>query len=174
MTGLEPETDRILEVAVIVTDFKFNELVIYEAAVSQSEETLSGMNEWVKEQDKKSGLSKKVREEGVAESKVIKDITALIKEQFDQPAVLAGNSIHQDRRFIRKWWPEVDQLLHYRMLDVSSFKVLMQGKYQLGFNKPEVHRALNDIRGSIEELKYYLSRLPKVLKKLETAQDDQG
>ncbi|HSW90953.1 MAG TPA: exonuclease domain-containing protein, partial [Candidatus Saccharimonadales bacterium] len=94
---------------------------------------------------------------GKPESIVVDELTDLIHDQFaSEPAVLAGNSIHQDRRFIRQWWPEVEALLHYRMFDVSSFKVWMQGKYGLEFEKKETHRALDDIDESIAELQYYL------------------
>ena len=73
--------------------------------------------------------------------------------------MLAGNSIHQDRRFIDHWWPQLAQRLHYRMLDVSAWKVVMEGKYGKKFAKPEDHRALEDIRGSIMELRYYLQKV---------------
>jgi oligoribonuclease len=72
---------------------------------------------------------------------------------------LAGNSIHNDRNFIKRWWPEVDELLHYRMLDVSSLKIIMQGKYGLSFEKNDAHRAYDDIQASIAELQYYLEWL---------------
>jgi oligoribonuclease len=86
--------------------------------------------------------------------------TAFIREHFgDEPAVLAGNSIHQDRRFIRQWWPQVEALLHYRMLDVSSWKMVMCGKYDVQFQKQEQHRAAADIRESITELEFYLQWL---------------
>lgn len=77
----------------------------------------------------------------------------------DGPVLLAGNSIHQDRKFIDRWWPKFSRRLHYRMLDVSAWKVVMEGKYKKKFAKPENHRALEDIRGSIEELRYYLSKV---------------
>jgi oligoribonuclease len=93
-------------------------------------------------------------------AEVEKDLCALIEAQFgDEPAVLAGNSIHNDRNFIKQWWPQLDLKLHYRMLDVSSLKILMQGKYGVEFEKKEVHRAFDDIQASIAELQYYLTRL---------------
>jgi oligoribonuclease len=69
---------------------------------------------------------------------------------------LAGNSIHNDRGFIKQWMPNLDLLLHYRMLDVSSWKLVMQSRYQVSFDKPEVHRAFDDIQASIAELDFYL------------------
>jgi oligoribonuclease (3'-5' exoribonuclease) len=98
---------------------------------------------------------------GVPEDAVETKLVELINTFFDphEPALLAGNSIHCDRGFIKHWWPRVEARLHYRMLDVSAWKVVMQGKYHLEFPKKESHRALDDIRESIDELKFYLSRL---------------
>lgn len=158
MTGLEPSTDRILEVAAIVTDFNFKELGRYESAVNQNISVLNAMNDWCKETHNASGLVKRVMT-APSEQKVAADFANFIKKHFTEPAVLAGNSIQQDRRFIRKWWPEVEALLHYRLMDVSSFKIIMQGKYELEFEKKESHRALDDIEESIAELKFYLKSL---------------
>ena len=74
---------------------------------------------------------------------------------------MGGNSIHQDRRFIRAEWKKLEKMLHYRMLDVSAWKVVMSAKFKRVFAKPENHRALDDIRGSIEELKFYLKKVKK-------------
>lgn len=155
MTGLDPDADRILEVAAIVTDFDFNELGRFESAVHQDVSVLNSMNDWCKETHNASGLVKRVMT-APSEQKVAADFAKFVKKHFSEPAVLAGNSIHQDRRFIRKWWPEVDALLHYRMLDVSSYKIIMQGKYDKEFTKTETHRALDDIEESIAELRFYL------------------
>lgn len=159
MTGLSPVKDRILEVAAIVTDFNFNELDSFEAVIFQPPQVLSNMNEWSRSQHSASGLLDRVQ---VApnEQHVVNDFVGFVRRNFGQePAILAGNSIHQDRRFIRQWWPDVEQLLHYRMLDVSSYKILMQNKYGIEFNKQENHRALGDIQESIDELKFYLNSL---------------
>lgn len=89
------------------------------------------------------------------------ELLAFINEHFDAdtPVLLAGNSIHQDRRFIVNEWPRLDAQLHYRMLDVTAWKVVFEGKFKKKFAKPEEHRALSDIRGSIMELKYYLEKV---------------
>lgn len=165
MTGLNPNKQRITEVGVIITDFELNELDTYEAVISWPESVLDGSDNWVKENHgDKDGLFDLIRKSEVSESKVIGDLVSLIERHFGGlPAVLAGNSIHQDRRFIRKWWPEVDSLLHYRMLDISSLKVYMFGKFDIEFKKQNDHRAIDDIRGSIEELQYYERKLKEVL-----------
>jgi oligoribonuclease len=162
MTGLDTSKHVILEVAAEVTDFDFKTLASYEAVISQPEEALKHMNEWVTTQHGLSGLIDRVRNEGREEDAVVHELVGFIKAEFgDEPAVLAGNSIHNDRNFIKKWWPEVDALLHYRMLDVSAFKVLMQGKYHYEYEKKDVHRAFDDIQASIAELQHYIEWFKK-------------
>jgi oligoribonuclease len=157
MTGLDSQNDVILEIAAEVTDFEFKTLASFEAVVNQPEEKLAAMNEWASNQHGLSGLTERVRSEGKPEHEVVQSFAAFIREQFGaEPAVLAGNSIHNDRNFIKRWWPEVEALLHYRMLDVSAWKVLMQAKYDVQFDKKDVHRAFDDIQASIAELQYYL------------------
>ncbi len=156
MTGLDPKIDKILEVATIVTDMDFNELGRYQSAVFQHSEVLNNMNEFCQNMHSRSGLVDRVKI-APAERQVVSELTEFISDHFgEESAILAGNSIHQDRRFIRQWWPQIDQLLHYRMLDVSSFKIIMQNKYDIDFTKAETHQALNDIEESIAELKFYL------------------
>ena len=162
MTGLDTEKDVILEVAVEVTDFDFKTLASYEAVVFQPPEVMANMNEWAMEQHASSGLVERIRKEGRAEKEVIHELVGFITAEFGtEPAILAGNSIHNDRNFIIRRWPEVDKLLHYRMLDVSSFKILMQAKYDVNFHKKDVHRAFDDIQASIAELQYYIGELQK-------------
>ena len=157
MTGLDADKHVIIEVAAEVTDFTFKTLASYEAVVNHPDEVLEAAHPWAKEQHAKSGLSERVRTQGRSESEVVHELMGFIRAQFgDEPAVLAGNSIHNDRIFIKKWWPEVDALLHYRMLDVSSWKIVMQGKYGVVFDKNEAHRAFDDIQASIAELQYYI------------------
>lgn len=157
MTGLDPQEHVIIEVAAEVTDFNFKTLASYEALVKQPEAKLSGMNEWAQKQHDASGLTERVRQEGKPERDVVHELVGFIQAQFgDEPAILAGNSIHNDRIFIRQWWPEVEAVLHYRMLDVSSWKIFMQGRYGVEFDKNDAHRAFDDIQASIAELQYYL------------------
>lgn len=157
MTGLDVRSDVIIEIAAEVTDFDFKTLASYEALVLQPEEKLTNMNEWAQAQHDSSGLTDRIRKEGKPEQDVVRELVDFIRTQFgDEPAILAGNSIHNDRNFIKQWWPEVDALLHYRMLDVSSWKIVMNTKYGVEFEKRETHRAFDDIQASIAELQYYL------------------
>jgi len=162
MTGLDPSKDVILEIAAEVTDFNFKTLASYEALVKHPDDILGGMNEWASQQHAASGLTERVRTQGRPEDEVKHELIGFITAQFgDEPAILAGNSIHNDRIFIKRWWPEVEALLHYRMLDVTSFKILMQGKYHYEYDKKDVHRAFDDIQASIAELQHYLEYMQK-------------
>ena len=106
-------------------------------------------------------LVKQNDEHGRSGRTIENELIAFLDKNFDAetPVLLAGNSIHMDRRFIINEWNRLDAKLNYRMLDVSAFKVVFEGKYKKKFSKPEAHRALEDIRGSIEELQYYLKRV---------------
>jgi oligoribonuclease len=160
MTGLDPEQDVILEVAAEITDFDFKTLASYQAIIQQSRDVvIDRMNKNLWWADYPENRDEFISKLDIAQpsQKVEQELVALIDQHFGQePAVLAGNSIHNDRNFIKHWWPAVDLKLHYRMLDVSSFKLLMQGKYGVAFEKQELHRAFDDIRASIAELEFYL------------------
>ncbi len=157
MTGLDPDNDVILEVAAEVTDLSFTTIASYEACVSQPDEILGRMNDWAMEHHSSSGLIDRIKRAGKPEAHVQHELIGFINAQFNgKPAILAGNSIHNDRDFIKRWWPDVDKLLHYRMVDVSSFKIIMQAKYDVIYDKKEVHRAFDDIQASIAELQFYL------------------
>ncbi len=159
MTGLSPQKDKIIEVACEVTDFEYKTLASYEAVIKHTNEVIDNMNPWSQTQHQKSGLIDRIKSEGREEKEVIHELVGFIKAQFgSEPAVLAGNSIHNDRGFITVHWPEVEALLHYRMLDVSSWKIVMQAR-GIEFAKKEVHRAFDDIQASIAELQYYLHAL---------------
>jgi len=163
MTGLDPEKDVILEVAAEVTDFNFKTLASYEAIVQQPKELvverMRKNNWWAEFPENRDEFVRKL-EHGKDPHEVEQDLVALLEEHFGtESAVLAGNSIHNDRNFIKRWWPALDLKLHYRMLDVSSLKVLMQAKYGVMYEKKEVHRAFDDIQASIAELQYYLEWL---------------
>jgi len=163
MTGLDYEKDVILEVAAEITDFDFKTLATYEAIVAQPQETVVDRmqkNIWWKDYPANRDEFVQKVATGKPSEQVEQELIALVQEHFgDQPAILAGNSIHNDRNFVKYWWPTLDLKLHYRMLDVTSLKIFMQGKYGLEFEKKEVHRAFDDIQASIAELQYYLEWL---------------
>ena len=160
MTGLDPTQDVILEVAAEVTDFDFKTLASYEAIVQQPGEVVVDRmqkNTWWADFPANRDEFVRKMDSGKASDQVEKELIELVATQFgDEPALLAGNSIHNDRNFIKQWWPRLDLKLHYRMLDVSAWKVLMQAKYGVQFEKKEVHRAFDDIQASIAELQHYL------------------
>jgi oligoribonuclease len=165
MTGLDPIEDRILEVAAIVTDWEFNEIATYEAVKTVGPSLIENRMQvskafW--------DANPTVRDALVAQNltgkngrTVENELLEFVTEHFpaDEPILLAGNSIHMDRKFIENEWSRLNERLHYRMLDVTSWKVVFEGKYRKKFAKPEAHRALSDIRGSIEELQYYLGKV---------------
>jgi oligoribonuclease len=100
-------------------------------------------------------------ESGEAANRVENELMSFVGKNFEDEklVLLAGNSIHQDRKFIEREWKKFEGRLHYRMLDVSAWKVVFDGKYKKKFSKPEAHRAMEDIQGSIEELRYYLKKI---------------
>lgn len=159
MTGLRPQVDRIIEVAAVATDWNFNELGTFESGVRQDLKLIDEF-EWLRAQPDLYKELRNLSANAPDEETVQEQFVAFIEKHVPsgEVALLAGNSIHQDRQFIRAWWPEVEKCLHYRMLDVSAWKVVMLGKYSLEFPKKESHRALDDIRESIAELKFYLDK----------------
>jgi oligoribonuclease len=160
MTGLDPVKDLILEVAAEVTDFSFKTVESYETCLKQKKDTVVNRmqaNIWWRDFPANRDEFINKLEDGKPPEQVENELIALVEKHFgDEPAVLAGNSIYNDRMFIKQWMPRLDLKLHYRMLDVSAWKVLMQGKYGVKFEKQEVHRAFDDIQASIAELQYYL------------------
>lgn len=163
MTGLDPVEDRILEVGAIVTDWDMKEIATYEAVkkVGPSLMKKRMVGEfWDEFSDVREALMAQ-NADGKNGRTVENELLAFIDEHIDTEGkvLLAGNSIHQDRRFIANEWTRLDARLHYRMLDVSAWKVVFEGKYKKKFAKPEAHRAIDDIRGSIEELQYYLKKV---------------
>ena len=160
MTGLDPLKDLILEVAAEITDFDLKTLESYEARISQKHETVAERmqkNIWWRDfpANRDDFLNK--LEEGKLQRDVEQELIALVNKHFgNEPAILAGNSIYNDKMFIKQLMPNFDLRLHYRMLDVSAWKVFMQGKHGVNFEKNNSHRAFDDIQASIAELQYYL------------------
>lgn len=160
MTGLDVENDMILEIAAEVTDFSYKTLSNYEAIIKQNHDrVVSRMQANIWWRDYPANRDEFIQKlpSGKELNVVEQEMIALVQKHFgEEPAVLAGNSIHNDRAFIKKWMPSLDLKLHYRMLDVSSWKIVMQSKYGVNFEKKEVHRAFDDIQASIAELQSYL------------------
>ena len=165
MTGLDPARDRIMEVAAIASDWDFREIASCEAVKSVGPHLVEkrmkvGKDFWDANLAARDALVQQNLEKGRSSRTIEDQLLEFIETHFDtqKPLLLAGNSIHQDRKFIENEWPRLNQKLHYRMLDVSAWKVVFEGKFKKRFAKPQTHRALEDIRGSIEELKYYLNK----------------
>jgi len=160
MTGLSPTDDVILEIGVEITDFDFKTLATYEARIQQDRQVVAERmqaNTWWRDfpENRDDFLDNLNKGKPLAQAE--KELVQLINEQFGSDlAILSGNSIYNDRMFIKHWMPVLDLQLHYRMLDVSAWKVLMQGKYGVVFEKNSQHRAFDDIQASIAELQHYL------------------
>jgi len=165
MTGLDPAVDSILEIAVIITGADLAPIAEYEAVIHQPDSTLLTMSAFVRDMHTKNGLIERVRKSRVSLDEACAKALALIKQYCPEgQGVLAGNSIHQDRRFLLKYMPEIEAWLHYRQVDVSSLKILAQAWYPdvPKFGKEDKdHTALADIRQSIAELKYYRAQVFK-------------
>lgn len=163
MTGLDPVEDRILEVGAIITDWDFKEVATYEAVKKVGPQLMKRRmvgkfwDEFSAVRDALIAQNAEGKNGRVVENELLAFVNEHIGEA--ETVLLAGNSIHQDRRFIVNEWPRLNDRLHYRMLDVTAWKVVFEAKYGKKFAKPEAHRALEDIRGSIEELKYYLKKV---------------
>ena len=160
MSGLLPDSDRILELAVVVTDANLN--VLGESPVlviHQSDTVLDGMDAWNKGAHGRSGLIEKVKSSTLTEDEAtLKMITFLKQYVPSGKSPMCGNSICQDRRFMARYMPDLEKYFHYRNLDVSTFKELARRwkpEIYSGFKKASKHEALADIYESIEELKYY-------------------
>ena len=159
MTGLSPEKDRILEVAAIATGWDFEPVATYTAVVKAPEKLMKERmvgEFWEKNSESRDALMAQ-NENGKDVREVEGELLELVKKYFGEEVILAGNSIHQDRKFIDREMPELASRLHYRMLDVSAWKVYFEGAKDKKFLKRDAHRALDDINGSIEELKWYLT-----------------
>lgn len=160
MTGLLPESDRILEIATVVTDAQLNILAEGPViAVHQSEERLAAMDEWNTKQHHQSGLVKRVLASSIREQEAERLTIEFLQNYVDKnDSPMCGNSICQDRRFLCNYMPDLAQFFHYRNLDVSSLKELVkrwQPKLLSGIIKNSKHLALEDIKDSIAELIYY-------------------
>lgn len=160
MTGLDPETDVVIEIATIVTDKDLN--ILEEGpviAIHQPDEVLDNMNEWCVVQHGKSGLTERVRQSSINEDQASDLTLEFLKKWIDEgKSPMCGNSICQDRRFMVKYMPKLEAYFHYRHIDVSTLKELARRwkpSILNGLTKGATHLALDDIRESIEECRYY-------------------
>lgn len=167
MTGLEPRTDVIIEIATIVTDSDLNVLAEGPTlAIHQPDVVLDAMDEWCTNQHGKSGLTQRVKDSKVTEAEAEQQTIEFLKQYVEAGASpMCGNSIGQDRRFLDKYMPELEAFFHYRNLDVSTLKELAKRwkpDVAAGVVKKGSHLAMDDIKDSIEELKHYREHFIKV------------
>jgi oligoribonuclease len=160
MTGLDPDTDVVIEIATIVTDAQLN--IIAEGpsiAVQQSAETMANMNEWCINQHGSSGLTQRVLVSAIDCAEAERQTLAFLKQHVPAGvSPICGNSVGQDRRFLVRYMPELEAYFHYRTIDVSTIKELVRRwapDLMQGLKKQGSHLALDDIRDSIAELQYY-------------------
>jgi oligoribonuclease len=167
MTGLTPDTDRVIEIAVVITDSQLN--TVSEApvlVVHQSDAVLEAMDDWNKGTHARSGLIEKVKSSPLAEADAERSMLDFLAQYVPtRTSPMCGNSICQDRRFLARWMPKLEAYFHYRNLDVSTLKELVKRwKPELarGVVKNGKHEALADIYESIEEMKYYRENFIKL------------
>ena len=157
MTGLNPNSDRVLEACAVITNWNFEVQETWNSALYQPVEALALMDEWCQKTHSASGLLTRVAQ-GITEHSADMELCSLVSKHFssDERIVLCGNSIGQDRKFVDNYFPLFSKKLHYRMLDVSSFKIVFEHKYGQRFEKKNKHTAEEDVLESISELKHYL------------------
>ena len=167
MTGLDPDNDRIIEIAVVVTNSTLDRMVEGPVlAIHQSDETLDKMDDWNKNTHGRSGLIERVRASTVTEADATEQIRAFLGQHVPPgKSPMCGNSICQDRRFMARWMPKLEAHFHYRNLDVSTLKELARRwkpEVAQGIKKHGKHEALADIYESIGEMKYYREHFIKL------------
>ena len=160
MTGLVPDRDRIIEMAVVITNSSLEQLAVSPVlVVHQEDAVLNAMDAWNKSTHAKSGLVQKVKESTLTEAQAEEQMMAFLAQYVSSGvSPMCGNSICQDRRFLARWMPKLESWFHYRNLDVSTLKELARRwkpEIYKGLSKQSKHEALADILESIEELKYY-------------------
>jgi oligoribonuclease len=160
MTGLQPDTDKIIEIATLVTDENLNLLAEGPVlAIKQSDAALDAMDEWNQTHHGRSGLIERVKASAIDEKEAVRQTLEFLADYSEPNASpLCGNSICQDRRFMANYMPDLEAFFHYRNLDVSTLKELAKRwkpEIMTGLTKKATHQALDDIRESIEELRYY-------------------
>ncbi len=167
MTGLNPDTDRIIEIAMIITDKNLNTLAQSEVyAIHQSDECLAKMDDWCTKTHTRTGLVERVKQSQHTEAEVEQKLLDFMREWTPENATpMCGNTIHQDRRFMVRYMPRLEAYFHYRNLDVSTLKELARRWNPAVYKsivKKGTHKALDDIQESIEELRHYRSTFLKL------------
>lgn len=167
MTGLQPEVNRVIEVAAVITDKELN--ILHEGpvvAVHQSDEVLGGMDDWNTETHTRSGLVKRVRESTIDETECERIFIETFRRFVPEgKSPMCGNTIGQDRRFMARWLPNLERYFHYRYVDVSTLKELARRwapEHVKSFPKSTRHQALSDIQESIDELRHYRRTIMKI------------
>lgn len=167
MTGLQPEVNRVIEVAAVITDKELN--ILHEGpvvAVHQSDEVLDGMDDWNTETHTRSGLVKRVRESTIDETECERIFIETFRRFVPEgKSPMCGNTIGQDRRFMARWLPNLERYFHYRYVDVSTLKELARRwapEHVKSFPKSTRHQALSDIQESIDELRHYRRTIMKI------------
>lgn len=167
MTGLDPETDRLLEIAVVITGPQLQPRVEGPViAIHQSDELLNKMDAWNKGTHGRSGLIDKVRASTIDEEQAQAQILQFLRKYISKgKSPMCGNTIGQDRRFLVKYMPKLEAYFHYRNIDVSTIKELTRRwkpEITTGFKKAQKHTALADVHESIDELQYYREQVMKI------------
>ncbi len=167
MTGLDPNTHKIIEIATIVTDSELNVLAEGPViAISQDESELEKMDDWCTKTHTENGLVERVRQSQFTESMAVEETIAFLSDWVPKgKSPICGNSVGQDRRFLFNHMPELEQYFHYRTIDVSTIKELVTRwapETMKGFKKQGTHLALDDIRESIDELRFYRQKVFKI------------
>ena len=167
MTGLQPEVNRVIEVAAVITDKELN--ILHEGpvvAVHQSDEVLGGMDDWNTETHTRSGLVKRVRESTIDETECERIFIETFRRFVPEgKSPMCGNTIGQDRRFMARWLPNLERYFHYRYVDVSTLKELARRwapEHVKSLPKSTRHQALSDIQESIDELRHYRRTIMKI------------
>ena len=166
MSGLDPKTCVILEIACLITDKDLN-LVAQgpSIAVHQPDSVLDNMDDWNKKHHGESGLTKAVKESTISLEQAEKQVLDFVREHcVEKSSPLCGNTIYQDRRFLIEYMPKLESYLHYRLVDVSTIKELVKRWYGPEYQSPQKkqkHKALDDILETVEELKFYREKVFK-------------
>ncbi len=164
MTGLDTVNDHIIEIATVVTDNDLNILAKGpDLAIFQSELIINSMNSWNTDSHEQSGLTEKVRNSKISEKEAEQETLEFLKKYLNKnTSPMCGNSVHQDRMFLKKHMPKLEAFFHYRNLDVSSFKIasaLWNSDFEEPFIKEDLHTAMADTLESIAEMKHYQEHL---------------